>query len=180
MPIRPELRHLYPANWHAISERIRFARARGACEGCGRPHGHALHVLPGGRWFDPIRGSWRDRRGRDIGFPDLLERLDIRTTRVVLATAHLDHDPRHNSARNLRALCQRCHLLHDRAHHTRQRALTIRRRSALADLFEGLYDALLATAERRGPRIHGATIPTPHFRLPLHSAPPVVPRLPGL
>jgi 5-methylcytosine-specific restriction endonuclease McrA len=37
----------------------------------------------------------------------------VRTTKVVLAAAHLDHDPSHNTLRNLKALCQRCHLRHD-------------------------------------------------------------------
>jgi hypothetical protein len=31
----------------------------------------------------------------------------VRTTRVVLATAHRDHDPTNNRPRNLVALCQR-------------------------------------------------------------------------
>jgi hypothetical protein len=35
-------------------------------------------------------------------------------TRVVLPAAHLDSDPTNNRAKNLRALCQRCHMLHDR------------------------------------------------------------------
>jgi len=42
MPIRPELRSLYPADWDAISKRIRFERAGNCCEWCGaenyRPH----------------------------------------------------------------------------------------------------------------------------------------------
>ena len=44
-----------------------------------------------------------------------------RTTRVVLAAAHLDYDPAHNHPRNLKSLCQRCHMLHDRPHHLAQR-----------------------------------------------------------
>jgi hypothetical protein len=43
-------------------------------------------------------------------------------TRVVLAAAHLDGDPTNNRMKNLRALCQRCHMLHDRPHHLAQRA----------------------------------------------------------
>jgi 5-methylcytosine-specific restriction endonuclease McrA len=39
MPIRPELRCLYPPDWAEISKRIRFERAGGLCETCGRPHG---------------------------------------------------------------------------------------------------------------------------------------------
>ena len=43
-------------------------------------------------------------------------------TRVVLAAAHLDSDPTNNRLKHLRALCQRCHMLHDRPHHLAQRS----------------------------------------------------------
>ena len=43
---------------------------------------------------------------------------------VILACAHLDHDPAHNRATNLRALCQECHLRHDRADNLERAALT--------------------------------------------------------
>jgi hypothetical protein len=62
-------------------------------------------------------------------------------TRVVLAAAHLDGDPTNNRLKNLRALCQRCHMLHDRPHHLAQRWITYRRRSAVGDLFLGPYPA---------------------------------------
>jgi hypothetical protein len=60
-------------------------------------------------------------------------------TKVVLAAAHLDHDPGNNRHRNLKAFCQRCHLLHDRKEHQRRRRLTLRRRKAIGDLFLGRY-----------------------------------------
>ena len=61
--------------------------------------------------------------------------------KVVLAAAHLDHDPAHCGPRhrNVKALCQRCHLLHDRPEHRRRIRLTLRRRRALGDLFSGPY-----------------------------------------
>jgi hypothetical protein len=62
-------------------------------------------------------------------------------TRVVLAVTHLNHDPTDNRLRNLYALCQRCHLLHDRVHHRTQRWITYRRRWTLGDLFLGPYSA---------------------------------------
>jgi hypothetical protein len=65
-------------------------------------------------------------------------------TRVVLAAAHLDSDPTNNRLRNLRALCQRCHMLHDRPHHLVQRWITYRRRLAFGDFFLGPYPALIA------------------------------------
>jgi len=39
MPIRRELRDLYPAHWSALSRRVRFERPGGVCQGCGLPHG---------------------------------------------------------------------------------------------------------------------------------------------
>lgn len=38
-------------------------------------------------------------------------------SRVVLGAAHLDHRPENVDPGNLRAMCQRCHLRHDRPHH---------------------------------------------------------------
>ena len=142
MPIRRELRALYPPHWRELSARVRFERAGGRCQGCGRPHLVQLRCLPDGRWFDEALGSWRDRRGRPARWPDLVEATRLRITRVVLAAAHLDHDPSHNRLRNLRALCQRCHMLHDRPYHLAQRRLTYRRRWALGDLFLGYYDSI--------------------------------------
>ena len=65
--------------------------------------------------------------------------LWMRQTRVVLAAAHLDHDPSNNRLRNLKSLCQRCHIIHDRPHHLAQRRITYLLRRALGDLFLGPY-----------------------------------------
>ena len=140
MPIRPELRWLYPIDWTELSRVIRFERAKGRCETCGRPHGRLISHLGDGRWFDPETECWRDGQGRAIdwiGFSD--DGGQLRRTRVVLATAHLDHNPSNNRAKNLKALCQRCHLLHDRPEHRRRIRITLRRRRALGDLFDGPY-----------------------------------------
>lgn len=139
MPIRPELRWLYPPDWSQISRHVRFERAQGRCQVCGRPHGQRIRVVASGRWFDVDTGNWRDTKGRKTGGPDLIDLIEARETRVVLAAAHLDHDPRNNRLSNLRALCQRCHLVHDRAWHALQRRLTWKSRYALGDLFEGPY-----------------------------------------
>lgn len=139
MPIRRELRNLYPAHWRDLSRRVRFERAGGRCQGCGRPHGFVVRCLPDGRWLDPAQTTWRDGRGRIAQWPDLEHMARLRTTRVVLAAAHLDHDPTNNRLRNLRSLCQRCHMLHDRMHHLAQRRITYRLRRALGDLFLGPY-----------------------------------------
>ena len=139
MPIRREFRGLYPPHWRELSRKIRFERAGGRCQECGRPHLTQLRCLPDGRWFDAAAQTWRDRRGKPARWPDLIEAVGLRSTRVVLAAAHLDHDPANNRLRNLRSLCQRCHMLHDRPHHLEQRWITYRRRQALGDLFLGPY-----------------------------------------
>lgn len=51
---------------------------------------------------------------------------------VFLAAAHLDHDPTNNRPRNLKALCQWCHLRRDREYHWQTR----RSRWAIGDLFD--------------------------------------------
>jgi hypothetical protein len=98
-PIRPEMRQHYPLNWRAISRRIRFTRAEGRCECRGEC------------------GLHRERRCMEIhGQPATWAR-----GKVVLTVAHMDHDPRNCADDNLRAMCQRCHLLYDREHHRETR-----------------------------------------------------------
>src|SRR5215469_6117289 len=145
MPIRRELRPLYPPHWRDLSRRVRFERAGGRCQRCGRLHLTLVRCLPDGRWFDEQSATWLDRRGRPARWPDLVEATRFRMTRVVLATAHLDGDPTNNRKINLRALCQRCHMLQDRPYHLAQRWITYRRRRALGDLFLGSYAALIAS-----------------------------------
>lgn len=110
MPIRPENRSRYPADWRAISERIRFGRAGGRCEcegECGRGH----------------VGRCERVHGHLLG-----DKADCPT--VVLTTAHLDHTPENCADENLRAMCQGCHLHYDREHHARTAAVTRERKRA--------------------------------------------------
>jgi hypothetical protein len=141
MPIRPQFKWLYPIDWPQLSAMIRFERAKGRCETCGRPHGRDVRHLGDGRWWDGGKNIWRDGRGRPLS-RSMTPKDDvaIRVTKVWLATAHLDHDPSNNCPRNLRALCQRCHLMHDRREHQRRRWLTLHMRKAMGDLFLGTYD----------------------------------------
>jgi hypothetical protein len=130
-----------PVNYSTpiYSRKVRFERAGGICQTCGRPHGQRVRSLPDGRWYDPKRRTWRDGQGHDTERPDLEQRIKVRTTRVFLAAAHLDHDPTNNRLRNLRSLCQRCHMIHDRPYHLAQRKITYLLRRALGDLFLGPY-----------------------------------------
>ena len=84
------------------------------------------NCLPDGRWFDSTRHTWRNGRGRPARW---------RRTRVVLAAAHLDHDPSNNRLRNLKSLCQRCH--YPRSSAPSRAAADHLLRRALGDLFLG-------------------------------------------
>ena len=84
MPIRPELRPLYPRHWRELSSQVRFVRAGGKCQRCRRPHLVHVRCLPDGRWFDEQAATWRDRRGRMARWPDLVEATRFRMTGVVL------------------------------------------------------------------------------------------------
>ncbi len=145
MPIRAEQQHFYPIDWPQLSHAIRFGRAGGVCERCGRQHGrdvwHLGEAMIDGRtglWWDADRLIWRCGAGRRAALPgletvwhealrqgvlwpgrepdeDRVLREGLSRMRVVLACCHLDHDPANNAPRNLAALCQRCHLKHDAA-----------------------------------------------------------------
>ncbi|MBP2316072.1 hypothetical protein [Azospirillum soli] len=136
---QPRLRWRRPVDWARISHEVRFVRAKGRCECCARPHGHEVRCLPDGRWFDVEAHTWRDARGKAAPWPDVVDYARHRTTRVILATCHRDHDPANLRPANLVALCQRCHLEHDRAEHRRRFRVTILMRRALGDLFHGPY-----------------------------------------
>jgi 5-methylcytosine-specific restriction endonuclease McrA len=53
--------------------------------------------------------------------------------KIVLTVAHLNHDITDNRPENLRALCQRCHLTHDKEQHAQTRRRN--RYSQTPDLF---------------------------------------------
>lgn len=93
-----------------------------------------LH-LGDGRWWDAEAHRWRSDGGKVIAVRDA-DLMNVRSTYVVLACAHLDHDPSNNDPANLAALCQRCHMIHDAAEHRWQRWWNVFRRRAIRDLFE--------------------------------------------
>lgn len=63
-------------------------------------------------------------------------RKDESASKVVLTVAHIDHDKSNNSFFNLAALCQRCHLNHDRPYHIINRFLGRGWRKRQCSLFD--------------------------------------------
>jgi len=137
MPIRAENRWLYPIDWPQLSGTIRFDRAGRRCEQCRRPHLRRVAHLGDGRWWDAEASYWRSDQGKRVSIRKGGFALgSVRTTYVVLACAHLDHDPGNSVPSNLKALCQRCHIIHDAAEHRWQRWWNVFRLRALRDLYE--------------------------------------------
>ncbi|HIH2621699.1 TPA: hypothetical protein ACYLIB_005653 [Burkholderia cenocepacia] len=141
MPIKPENRGRYPANWPEIRARI-LARASNCCEQChvangdvitrgtGKDAGTFQRFVGDGEVFDAING-------KVLGVCKASEySSNGHWTKVVLTIAHLDHVPEHCDDDNLKALCQRCHLAYDAEHHRANAAATRRARKAIGDLFE--------------------------------------------
>lgn len=90
MPIKPENKARYPADWPAIVAQVR-ERSGDKCEGSpDYPLCRAANGMP-----HPDTGSI-----------------------VVLTTGHLNHTPEDCALSNLKHWCQRCHLRYDRHHHS--------------------------------------------------------------
>lgn len=95
----------YPADWPAISRRIR-ERADWRCEWCGAEQGQP-HPETGSRVILTVAHLGVDKPDGAPG--DKRDKLDVR-------------------AENLAALCQRCHLYFDRDEHRLSAARTRRRK----------------------------------------------------
>lgn len=132
MPIRPENRDRYPADWKARSRFVRKYRARNRCEWCGVKNGTLLKPRC---CAEPI---W-DERGVCLS-------CGKRIPRVVLTVAHIHDDrPEASGLLNLAALCQKCHNGHDaKARHARRRERLERESGQLALFYS------TSNTERRG------------------------------
>jgi hypothetical protein len=114
VPIRASEKARYPADWKAISLRIR-ERENQRCKWCGAPNGkQILRDRNSQRWrlFEQS-APWCDEDGvvPDREAPKPFDQIG--PVKVVLTVAHLDHTPENCADDNLAALCQRCHNRYD-------------------------------------------------------------------
>lgn len=120
MPIRPDLRRLYGREWRTVIRPRILRRARNRCERCHKPDRAEVFVWRGLWRPVDVGASWRTEWGIETTWE--APSRERRRIRVVLTVAHLNHDPADNRDENLAALCQWCHLHHDRSHHKDTRA----------------------------------------------------------
>jgi hypothetical protein len=125
MPIKPENKDKYPANWNEIRERIK-QRAEDRCEKCG-VYNHAVgyrdkdgffHRTDGNMYhFHAGYGNLPYSEARELAeFLNDEEEDGYKWIVIVCTVAHLDHNPENNADNNLAFLCQKCHNNYDRKH----------------------------------------------------------------
>lgn len=134
MPIKPENRSRYPADWKQIRERI-LARAGDKCEQCSAPNRTRIARGTGkdeGTYMLASADVYDADTGQHLGTCRHSDYELLRMTDVVLTIAHLDHVPENCAPENLRALCQRCHLRYDAEHHAANSYMT--RKAKLGNL----------------------------------------------
>ena len=113
MPIKPENKKKYPADWKAIVSWVRL-RSKNRCEctgECGLHHEHRCEEKNG----EPAKWA----KGK-----------------IVLTAAHLCHDESCRNFEHIKHMCQRCHLRYDSKHHQENAAKTRHNKKAIGDLFE--------------------------------------------
>ncbi len=126
MPIKPENKNKYPKNWKAISEHIRFVRAKNRCEVCGVPN-YAVGYREKGEFVPTCGNRLHDEAGRgEFSYAEAVDMAKFCNDEkiqegkkyivIVLTVAHLDHIPENCDPSNLLAMCQSCHNKYDRNH----------------------------------------------------------------
>lgn len=145
MPIRPENKSRYPADWPQISERVRNEAGQ-KCEWCKAPNGtvirravtsvDGLHVYRHDDWTAHMDGLSADD-GETVPGTCWDEQDWGKPVKVVLAVAHMDHQPENCARENLKALCQRCHNKYDAPMRRAGISERAKGKMAVGDLFEG-------------------------------------------
>lgn len=102
----------YAANFRTELRPAVLERASHKCENCGLENGT---VVKKGKFQKATETDLEKLEQVKKNFDKLgqaLKSLDL--AKIVLTTAHLDHNIENNDLSNLKCLCQRCHLNYDK------------------------------------------------------------------
>lgn len=109
----------YPKNWKQLRQRV-LKRANHCCEHCGVPN-YATIIRSS---VDPEQylllrddGIYYTMEGLPVRMSEMPDEYAGKDIRIVLTTAHLNHDIDDNRMENLKALCQLHHLRLDKDYH---------------------------------------------------------------
>jgi hypothetical protein len=122
VPIKPENRDRYPADWPEIRARIRD-RAGDKCEVCGVPNGAFGYRDQDG---DFVKLEAANEVHEFEQYYMDCEHLAPKLITIVCTVAHLDHNPENCADENLAFMCQKDHNSHDAEHRAQTRATTKR------------------------------------------------------
>jgi len=111
MPISKENKLKYPKNWKQISLDVR-AKAGNRCEFCDIEN-HSIGFRTKDGEFIELQPSHQV----DV----YVKENNLKLIKIILTVAHLDHNPENNNPKNLKALCQKCHLNYDKEQHLKTR-----------------------------------------------------------
>ena len=144
MPIKPENRARYPADWPEIS-RAAKERAGWKCQhpGClARQYSIGIWHRPEGvkdhQWAEQYKPADTYAEARSIAAEAWWEVQHLggdKLTIIVLTVAHLNHQPEDCRPENLAAMCQRHHLAYDHDHHRANAQATRRAKAGTLELF---------------------------------------------
>ena len=125
MPIKPENKKLYPKNFKEISGKVKESQGH-KCAFCNIPdkivvyrgvhNGENVYMTENCNLFRADNSEFI------CNYPNFY--ASKKAIKVVLTTAHLNHDPTNNAPENLKALCQRCHNAYDAKHRAETRKNT--------------------------------------------------------
>lgn len=106
----------YNYNWELISAEIRFKRAKNKCERCGLSNGVYIRRFKQGNYqiLDSVLINEQIIIYKRTGWTKKAWLKKKGITQIILTVAHLNHNEKDDRAENLLAMCQRCHLMHDR------------------------------------------------------------------
>lgn len=128
----------YPPNWKTEIRPAILERANNCCEYCLVPN--YKYIIRGTYndvevYQDDDGNIWDASTSRHIGSDYVGEVHPTNTfIKIVLTVAHLDHDTNNNDYKNLKALCQRCHLNYDKEHHAKNSRQTLKRKKGLMEI----------------------------------------------
>lgn len=127
----------YHPDWKDIIRPQALKAAKHRCQKCFVPNRILIIYDGDGKWLEV-----------DDLISDHCKKTGQRIIRIVLTTAHLNHLVIDNRPENLNMLCQKCHLNHDRQHHTE-----MKRFARLAKFEEVMEQLSMPGSEKALPQI---------------------------